>query len=112
MPSATERVVVTKPHKSWVGTRWASRQTAGTNQVYQGCAGRRDIGVDDGDVELGLGGHLVAGGLEATRPLLGPLGAATAEPALQLGLARRCEEHHQGSGHPLAHLARALQVDL
>src|SRR5688572_18417740 len=112
MPSATERVVVTKPHKSWVGTRWASRQSAGTDQVYQGCAGRRDIGVDDGDVELRLRGHLLAGGLEAARHLLGALGAATAQPALQLGPARWGEEHHQGSGHPLAYLARALQVDL
>ena len=59
-----------------------------------------------------IGGQLDVGGPQPAGPLLGILGPATDQPALQFLPAGRREEHQQGLGHALANLPRALEVDL
>ncbi len=72
-----------------------------------------DVVVDDGDVELRLGGQLRRGRWPAAAPLRGVLGAparpagAPARPSSAGPGTRSCASRHGGP-----HLARALQVDL
>ena len=91
-------------------TGHGARREADDAHELVGRAG--DDVVDDDVVELGFRGHLDPRGREAALTLLGPLGAAADEPALELVPARRREEDEPGVGHGLAYLACALEVDL
>src|SRR6478752_7456237 len=82
------------------------------HQGYQLVGSGVNFVVDDGDVELALGGQLGPRGLEAALPLGLGLGAAADETAYELLPRRRLEEDEQRLGHRLAHLPGALQVDL
>src|SRR5690625_232502 len=68
--------------------------------------------VDDDVVELLGRGELLPSGLQTPHTLLGALGPAGEEPALQLFEGRRREEDEVGVRHGTADLPRALEVDL
>jgi hypothetical protein len=70
------------------------------------------VAVDQGHVELVLGGELLARVLEPATHQVGVLGAAPGEPADQLVPGRRGEEDQGGVGHRGPDLAGALEVDL
>src|SRR5579875_3920633 len=82
------------------------------HQGYQLAAHVRDGRVDQHDVELVGGGHLLLGDGEPARHHLGRLGAAAGEPAHQLFPGRRGEEDHAGVRYRALDLARPVHVDL
>src|SRR5690625_3294520 len=76
------------------------------------CGGTCHHVVDDDVVELLGRGELLPSGLQPADTLLGALGPAGQEPALQLLEGRRREEDEVGVRHGAADLARSLEVDL
>lgn len=93
-------------------TSWAGRSARTNHQGYQLLDGSVNFAVDDGHVELRLGGELLAGGRQPALAFLLVLGAAADQPADQLVPRRGLEEHEDSVGRGLPDLARALEVDL
>ncbi len=110
-----------QPHRlwGWFGVITACDHGAGAwaharhlHQGYQLFARIVNFGVDQRDVELVLGGQLLARGPQPALPLLLRLGPPAHEPAHQLLPGRRLEEDEQRVGHALPHLSGPLEVDL
>src|SRR3954471_895280 len=112
MPSGLAAVPATPTSFSCVRDRGPGYQSLGPHHPDELLSGLLDGRVDDRGVELVLGGELDLCGRQPGLDDRRRLGAPPTQATFELLPRRWCQEHEQGVGHQLAHLARALDLDL
>src|SRR4051794_17559182 len=112
MPSGLAAVPATPTSFSCVRDRGPGYQSLGPHQPDQLLSRLLDRRVDDRRVELVLGGELDLSRVQTRLDDLRRLGAPPVQAPLELLPRGGRQEHEQGVGHQLTHLAGPLHLDL